>query len=122
MPFRDVEQDDVAEFLQADQVGERAADLAGADERDLVTSHGGSILQERGAACKGRRWGLFSPENRDASTRGVVKSQGFEPLEGPFRPEADPGHPRKVQGREGLTGGGGPPDRPEQSCYKKRIL
>ena len=32
----DVEEDDVAEFLQADEMGERAADLAGADERDLV--------------------------------------------------------------------------------------
>ncbi len=37
--FRDVEQHDVAEFLQADQMGERAADLASTDERDLVTGH-----------------------------------------------------------------------------------
>jgi hypothetical protein len=42
-PFRDVEKDDVAEFLQAGEMGERAADLAGADERDLVTGHGGSV-------------------------------------------------------------------------------
>ena len=37
--LRDVEEHDVAEFLQADEMGERAADLAGADERDLVPGH-----------------------------------------------------------------------------------
>ena len=37
--FRDVEEDDVAEFLQADEMGERAADLSGADERDLLAGH-----------------------------------------------------------------------------------
>ena len=39
--FGDVEQDDVAELLEADEMGERAADLAGADQRNLVTRHGG---------------------------------------------------------------------------------
>ena len=34
-----VEEDDVAEFLQADEMGERAADLAGADQGDLGTGH-----------------------------------------------------------------------------------
>ena len=38
--FGDVEQDDVAEFLEADEVGQRAADLAGADQCDLVARHG----------------------------------------------------------------------------------
>ncbi len=42
--FRDVEEDDVAEFLQADEVGERAADLSGADERDLLAGHEEKIL------------------------------------------------------------------------------
>ena len=37
----DVEQHDVAELLEADEVGERAADLAGADQRNLVTRHVG---------------------------------------------------------------------------------
>ena len=37
--FGDVEHDDVAEFLQADQMGERAADHAGTDEGDLVACH-----------------------------------------------------------------------------------
>ena len=32
--FDDVEEDDVAEFLEADEMGERAADLTGADQRD----------------------------------------------------------------------------------------
>ena len=42
--FDDVEQHDVAQFLQADEVGERAADLAGADQRNLVTRHDGESL------------------------------------------------------------------------------
>ena len=42
--FDDVEQDDVAEFLEADEMGERAADLAGADQCNLVTRHDGKIL------------------------------------------------------------------------------
>ena len=36
----DVEQDDVAQFLEPDQMSQRAADLAGADKRDLLTRHG----------------------------------------------------------------------------------
>ena len=40
----DVEQDDVAQFLLRRQVGERAADIAGADEGDLPASHKGSCL------------------------------------------------------------------------------
>ena len=38
--FGDVEQHDVAEFLEADEMGERAADLAGADQCNLGTRHG----------------------------------------------------------------------------------
>jgi hypothetical protein len=38
--FRDVEQDDVAELLEADEMGKRAADHAGADEGDLGARHG----------------------------------------------------------------------------------
>ncbi len=41
--FRDVEQHDVAQFLQADEMGERAADLASTDERNLMTGHGLSL-------------------------------------------------------------------------------
>ena len=36
----DVEQDDVAEFLQRGQMGERAADLTGADQSNLLARHG----------------------------------------------------------------------------------
>ena len=43
--FHDVEQDDVAELLEANEVGQRAADLAGADQRNLVTRHGGKTLE-----------------------------------------------------------------------------
>src|SRR5262249_61196512 len=39
--FGDVEQHDVAELLEADEMGERAADLAGTDQRDLGTRHRG---------------------------------------------------------------------------------
>ena len=42
--FGDVEQHDVAELLEADEVSERAADLACADQRNLVTRHVGKIL------------------------------------------------------------------------------
>jgi hypothetical protein len=37
--FGDVEQHDVAEFLQRGQMGERAPDLPGADQRDLRSCH-----------------------------------------------------------------------------------
>ena len=37
--FLDVEEDDVAELLQSDEMRERATDLTGADERDLLTAH-----------------------------------------------------------------------------------
>ena len=42
--FHDVEQHDVAELLEADQMGERAADLAGTDQCNLVTRHERKIL------------------------------------------------------------------------------
>ena len=37
--FDDVEQDDVAEFLQPGQKSQRAADLAGADQCDFLACH-----------------------------------------------------------------------------------
>ena len=40
----DVEQHDVAEFLESDEMSERAADLAGADQRNLMTRHVGKTL------------------------------------------------------------------------------
>ncbi len=43
--FHDVEEHDVAKLLEADQVGERAADHATADQGDLRTRHS-SILPE----------------------------------------------------------------------------
>ena len=39
--FRDVEHHDVAELTQSDEVGERSADLAGADQSNLGTRHCG---------------------------------------------------------------------------------
>ena len=55
--FDDVEQHDVAELLEADEVGERAADLAGADQSNLVTRHDGKTLRLMSAAGRGRRGG-----------------------------------------------------------------
>ena len=72
--LRDVEENDVAEFLQADEMGERAADLAGADERDLVTGHGmslsfgTSLLRWR---CLTERWAAFKPQK--------VKGKALQP-------------------------------------------
>ena len=43
--FGDVEQHDVAELLEADEMGERAADLAGADQCNLGTRHVGKYLR-----------------------------------------------------------------------------
>jgi hypothetical protein len=37
--FDDVEEDDVAQLLEADEMRERAADHAGADQRDLLARH-----------------------------------------------------------------------------------
>ncbi len=42
--FHDVEHHDVAKLFEADEVGERAADLAGADQRNLFTRHDGKAL------------------------------------------------------------------------------
>ena len=38
-PFRDVEQNDVAKFLDRGEMGERAADLSRADEGNLGSGH-----------------------------------------------------------------------------------
>ncbi len=43
--FGDVEQHDVAELLEADEMGERAADLAGTDQCNLGTRHVREILE-----------------------------------------------------------------------------
>ena len=59
--FRDVEEDDVAEFLQADEMGERAADLSGADERDLVAGHEG-VCSWRGRAAGPRARASLAPD------------------------------------------------------------
>ena len=56
MPSMTSNMHDVAELLEADEVGERAADLAGADQRNLITRHGGEtldLLQPRDAAACG---------------------------------------------------------------------
>ena len=42
--FGDIEQHDVAELLEADEMGERAADLAGTDQSNLGTRHMGKNL------------------------------------------------------------------------------
>ena len=41
-----VEQDDVAEFLERGEMGQRAADLAGADEGNLGSGHGELISDQ----------------------------------------------------------------------------
>jgi hypothetical protein len=66
--FHDVEQHDVAELLEADEVSERAADLAGADQRNLITRHDGKTLDmmlPRGAAD----WLLSGPASRNKATK-----------------------------------------------------
>ena len=53
-----VEQDDVAELLEANQVGERAADITGADEGDLVPGHGASPSEGARMAPCDIKWSL----------------------------------------------------------------
>ena len=52
--FRDVEHHDIAELLETNEVGQGAADLAGADQRNFIARHGGktlSLLLPRSAAA-----------------------------------------------------------------------
>ena len=51
--FGDVEQHDVAELLEADEMGERAADLAGTDQCNLGTRHVGRNLGCRAGGRSG---------------------------------------------------------------------
>jgi hypothetical protein len=53
------EHHDVAELLEANEMRQRAADLAGTDQRDFVTRHGGKTLdlllpRERGRVVVNR--------------------------------------------------------------------
>ena len=48
----DVEQRHVAELFEAGEMGERAADISGADERDPMTGHGSLPCRRRGAASR----------------------------------------------------------------------
>jgi hypothetical protein len=62
--FRDVEKHDIAEFLQSDEMGESAADLAGADERDLVTGHELSLMSGSAMGRAGREVRGQYPQER----------------------------------------------------------
>ena len=64
-----VEQDDVAQFLQSDQMGERAADIAGADEGDLAAGH---AL----CPCRWRRLGAVGNTRRPS---GVARKRRDRP-------------------------------------------
>jgi hypothetical protein len=56
-----VEQHDVAQLLEPDKVGERAADIAGADEGDLVAGH---TVPHRTEARKERPPAVVRPPGR----------------------------------------------------------
>ena len=58
-PAEDVEQRDVTEFLQTDHVRERAANVPGTDEGDLMTCHA-SRLQDKDVA-KAKAFSVFRP-------------------------------------------------------------
>ena len=64
--FRDVEKHDIAKFLQADEMGERTADLASTDERDLMTGHEMSLNVEASSRlktwrCLTHKWVTIKP-------------------------------------------------------------
>ncbi len=69
--FRDVEHHDVAELTQSDEVGERSADLAGADQSNLGTRHLGMNLYalEETARSAAGRW-LTCPAVGDKQALG----------------------------------------------------
>src|SRR3546814_14313055 len=50
----DLEQDDITQFLHRGEVGERAADHAGADQRDLLASHKSPPEQSAGTPSPAR--------------------------------------------------------------------
>ena len=54
MPSDDVEHHDIAEFLEADEMGERAADLAGADQCNLLDAPCAETLDLRAAESRSR--------------------------------------------------------------------
>src|SRR5690606_19643403 len=76
----DVEQDDVAQFLEPDQVGEGSADIASPDQGDLVASHvillGSRGFAEPGATIRGRQSGRVNSAKRG----GRQPSVGAEKL------------------------------------------
>ena len=53
-PLDDVEQHDVAQFLEPGEQRDRAADLAGANERDLVACHGECLVLRAPGSGAGR--------------------------------------------------------------------
>ena len=46
--FSNVEHDDIAELLEADEVSQRSADLTGANQSNLVARHGKFPLNPKG--------------------------------------------------------------------------
>ena len=54
--LHDVEHHDVAQLLQTDEVGERAADLARADQCNLLARHGDQTSIDGAPRNRGRRW------------------------------------------------------------------
>ena len=68
--LRDVEHHDVAEFFEADQVSERAADLAGADQCNLLARHEEATPIDGAPRNRGRRW-LNAKADRFKSTKGL---------------------------------------------------
>ena len=77
-----VEQDDVAKLLRRGEMGERAADIAGADKRDLVASHGAlpAFLRSKakGPQDAAERGDALSPLAREGQPceRGLFGSVG----------------------------------------------
>src|SRR6202166_656449 len=68
--FHDVEHHDVAELFEADKVGERAADLASADQRNLVTRHGGKTLDINEPDA----WWLSGPADNNKTPKDRAQS------------------------------------------------
>src|SRR5262249_42315086 len=99
--FRDVEQDDVAQFLEADKVSEGAADLASTDQCNLIPRHVGKC-----------------PSRGNPGAPIALSRRPFKPAAWPARPaplEHDPEKWIPVFGKAC------PRARPEGSCSNNKV-
>ena len=109
----DVEQDDVAKLLRCREMGERAADIAGADQRDLVASHG-ALQPFLGPKRRRRRTrpGARLDRSRARGNHGwSLRPRRRKPETSPSRTDGERGPPKRSGSGRGWCRGA-PHSRP----------